>query len=71
MLTQQDLDAIQAMIGPRFDGIETRFDTLETRFDTLETRFDTLETRFDTLQEDLRMRTIQNDGEHHFLRMKF
>ena len=67
MLTNQDLQAIQDTLAPRFDKIDERFVQFDERFVQLQEQFSRLRSEFEDFKEDFRLFKIQNDGEHNFL----
>ncbi len=47
------IEAVETLILPRFDRMETRLDGVETRLDGVETRLDGVETRLDGVETRL------------------
>ena len=51
MLTKEDLNAIENIVGRRFDKVDERFDRIDEKFDQIDEKFDQIDERLDQMDK--------------------
>ena len=51
MLTKEDLNAIENIVGRRFDKVDERFDRMDEKFEQIDGRLERMDEKFDRMDE--------------------
>ena len=53
MLTKEDLNAIENIVGRRFDKVDGRFDRIDEKFDQIDERFESVDRKVESLDQKI------------------